>query len=397
MRPGDYFQSQDKGCTTMNGLKQNAIKQISTLNLMRITLLIGTLLVIGLMAGTSHARMTKQQGIGQITYSGWGGPSASAKDEALQKAKLSAIEKFTADFSTSKMMSYEKIRPTIESHLDRYITEYKILDDVTDKSAKRYSVVIDASINAALIEVELQKVSAVENVSADERSYLSFVFVSRQVRSRQAFDARRTERTVEMTTTEETEETYVDGDQIEFAGETMQDNMRTTGGSTLQKSDAIEYDVSSAEDINASMTRIFTSAGYEVIEAEYLQEESQGLVNVTEFIEDFRYGDDISGDTRRDAARGCRDVGVQYFAIGTLDVGTKDTDPVSGLNRVYVSVNGKVMDLKGRFPKTVASIGPVQYAGTGPDQAVARRNALRQAGEKAAMDLVAQLRAKDIK
>ena len=381
----------------MNRLDQCAMKKISKLGLILVAPLIGSLLAIGLVADTSYAQTVKQQGVGQIAYSGWGSPSASSKNEAIQKAKLSAIEKYTASFSTSKMMNYEKIRSVVESNLDRYITEYKILDDVTDKSAKRYSVVVDASINTALIEVELQKVSAVERVSADERSYLSFVFVSREMRSRQAFDARRTDRTVETSTAEEREEIYVDGDQIEFAGETMKDSVRTAGGSTLQKSDEIKYDVSSAEDINASMTSIFTSAGYEVVEAEYLQEESQGLVNVSEFIEEFRYGDDISGATRRDAAKGCRDVGVRYFAIGTLDVGAKDTDPVSGLNRIYVSVNGKVMDLKGRFPKTVASIGPVQYAGTGPDQTVARRNALRRAGESAANDLVSQLRAKDIK
>ncbi len=67
------------------------------------------------------------------------------------------------------------------------------------------------------------------------------------------------------------------------------------------------------------------------------------------------------------------------------------------MTRVYVSVNGKVMDLRGRFPKTVASVGPVQYAGLGPDIIVARRNALRQAGEHAAHDLTSKMQAKGIK
>jgi hypothetical protein len=366
-------------------------------NIASVLMVICTLIAITLVAEAGYAQSTKQQGVGQIKYSGWGGPSSNVKDEAVQKAKLSAIEKYTAGFTTSKMMSYEKIRTTIEGNLDRYITEYKILADETDKDAKRYSVVIDASINVALIEVELQKVSAIESVSADEKSYLSFVFVAREVSSRKAFDARRTERTVEESLSEEAEVAHADGASAGITSEIRTDRIRTTGGLTLQKSDEVEYDVSSAQDINAAMTNIFTSAGYEVIEADYLQEESNGLVNVENFIADFRYGDDISGDTRRDAAKGCRELGVQFFAIGTMDVGAKDIDSVSGLYRVYVSVNGKIMDLKGRFPKTVASIGPVQFAGLGPEQSVARRNALRQAGESAAKDLVSQLRAKDIK
>ncbi len=343
------------------------------------------------------AGIVKQQGVGQISYSGWGGPSSEVKQDAIEKAKKSSIENYSATFSTAKMMNYEKIRNSIEGNLDRYITDYKVIDDDTDKDAKRYSVVIEASINTSLIEVELQKVSSVENASLDEKSYLSFVFVAREVVSRKAFDARRSKRVVQESTTEEREEAYVDGEQMGYANETLKDSVQTTGGSTLQKSDKIEYDVSNAEDINATMTDIFSQAGYEVIEADYLQEETGNLVNVDDFKEDFRYGDDISGSTRRNAAKGCRSVGVEYFAIGTLDVGAKDIDPVSGMTRVFVSVNGKIMDLRGRFPKTVASVGPVQYAGLGPDQTVARRNALRQAGKKAAEDLTNKLRAKSIK
>jgi len=353
--------------------------------------------VLLLLSSLAMAEIVKQQGVGQTTYKGWGSPSSDVKQEALEKAKKSAIGKYSASFSTAKMMNYEKIRNTVEADLDRYITDYRVIDDDTDKSAKRYSVVIDASINASLIEVELQKVSAVQNTSSDEQSLLSFVFIAREVTSRKSFDAKRSKRVVEESTVEESEEAHVDGEQIGYASESLKDTVRKTGGSTTQKSDQLEYDVSNAEDINSVMNGIFSSAGYEVIEAVYLQDESGGLVNVEDFMEDFRFGDDISGATRRNAAKGCRNVGIDYFAIGTLDVGVKDIDPVSGLTRVYVSVNGKIMDMRKRFPKTVASVGPIQYAGIGPDQSVAKRNALRQAGENAAKDLTSKLRAKDIK
>ena len=350
-----------------------------------------------LFSSMAYGDVVRQQGLGQVAYKGWGGPSAEIKQEAILKAQSSAINKYTATFSSAKMLNYEKIRNLVENNLDCYIAEYRIIDDDVDKDAKIYRVVLEVAINATLIEVELQKASAVQNASVGEKSYLSFVFVAREVTSRKSFDARKTKRVVDESTVEESEETHIEGGQMGFAGETLKDTVHKTGGSTLQKSDQVKYDVSNAADINAAMTQIFSSAGYEVVEAEYLQDESEGLVNVQDFIEDFRFGDDISGATRRNAAKGCRTLGVEYFAIGTLDVGAKDIDPVSGLTRVYVSVNGKIMDLRNRFPKTVASVGPIQYAGLGPDQMVASRNALRQAGENAAQDLTSQLRAKGIK
>jgi hypothetical protein len=356
-------------------------------------------LAILLVSTSALAEGVRQQGLGQVTYSSWGNPSAEVKREAVEKAKLSAIQKYTASFSTAQMIDFEKIRATVESDLDRYIPEYRILDDDLDKDAKRYSVVIEALINTSLIEIELQKVSAVQKAPADEKSYLCFVFVAREVKSRKSYDARRTERVVEETSTDEQEEAHVEGDQMGFAGESSKDTRRTTGGSALQKSDEFEYDVSQGgeSEINSAMTPVFTTAGFEVVDADYLKDETSGLVDVERFREDFRFGNDISGSTKRDAVQGCRSSGVQYFAIGTLDVGAKDIDPVSGLTRVYVSVNGKIIDLQGRLPKTVASIGPVQYSGLGSDQNVARRNALLLAGENAAKDLTSQLRAKDIK
>ena len=356
-----------------------------------------TVLIVILFSTVAFAEIVRQQGVGQVSYYGWGGASSSVKQEAIQKAKLSALEKYAATFPTSKLMNFEIIIGTVSEQSYRFIPEFNVVDDETDKDAKRYSVVIDAGINATLIEVELQKVSAVQNVDAFDRSPLAFVFVAREVKSQKSFAARKTERTVEESIVEESEEAYVDGERMGYASEGLKDTTKTTGGSTLQKSDELIYDVTSAGDINSAISEIFSSANYEPVEAEYLEEESGGLISVYNFIEDFGYGDDISGSTRSNMAKGCRHLDIPYFAIGTLDIGAKDTDPVTGATRVYVSVTGKVLSVKGRFPKTVASVGPVQYAGLGPNQAVASRNALKLAGQKAAQDLVAQLRAKDVK
>jgi len=82
---------------------------------------------------------------------------------------------------------------------------------------------------------------------------------------------------------------------------------------------------------------------------------------------------------------------IPYLALATLDVGLPDTDPATGLARVYVTVTGKVVDVTGRFPRTLASVGPEQFAGTGPSSDVAQTNALKLAADKAARELVSQV------
>jgi hypothetical protein len=78
-------------------------------------------------------------------------------------------------------------------------------------------------------------------------------------------------------------------------------------------------------------------------------------------------------------------------------VGLSDTDPVSGMKRVFVSTRAQVWTLEKRLPKNVASVGPVQFSGLGPDAQVATRNALNLAAEEAAKEIVAILNSKGIR
>ena len=61
-----------------------------------------------------------------------------------------------------------------------------------------------------------------------------------------------------------------------------------------------------------------------------------------------------------------------------------------------MTVTGKVLDVRGRFPRTVSSVGPMQYAGTGPSETVARTNALQLAAEKAAQQMINELNVKAV-
>lgn len=341
-------------------------------------------------------QMVEKQGIGQMNYEGRFSIKTSDKQQALDMAKLNALQSLTASFDTAKQMEYAKIDSIVKRNLDRFVPSLLILDESVDKKAKSYTVVGRATINLGLIEMELNKVSAVKNVSEEERSYLTFIFLSRKAASVKQYDEKVSKRT-DTTSVEEISETQaMDGSTVAASGETYTSDSSTTGGSIEIKSDKIQYDVSSSDDINTTVLKVFGNAGYEVVEAEMVADETDGQMDLNAFVEDFSQGEDISARTRKGAANGCRDLEIRFLAIGKLDLGQNLKDPATGMTRVYVNVNAKVYDVSKRFPKTVAGVGPVQYSGMGPTQDVAQRNALQLAGDKAASELVSQMRSKNL-
>lgn len=341
------------------------------------------------------AQMVEKQGVGRINYDGRFN-KVEDRQFAIKQAKLNALQAVVASFETAKAKEYSKIRALVEADLDRYVPSFIELDDELDKKEKTFVVVIRAKVNLMEIEREIAKVSAVANVSEEDRSYLTFVFLSRKAATVKQFDAKVTKREDSNVVEETTETQAVGGQTVALSGDTYKSKSTTTGGATEVKSDKITYEVSSSDDINTTVLRVFGDAGYEAIEAEMVADETEGKMDLEAFKYDFSNGEDISAATRKGAAEGCRDLDIRFLAIGKLDIGQNIKDPVTGMTRVYVNVNAKVYDVSKRFPKTVASVGPVQFSGLGPTQDVAQRNALQTSGNKAASDLVSQMRSKNL-
>lgn len=340
------------------------------------------------------AQVVEARGSGTVNYNVR--KTAADERQALELAQRNAVANYASNLSAAKRREFLEVEQTVLANLDRYIASTTILDEVTDRTSRRYTVTVRIQLQAGLIDELIARNAAALNVNEQEKSYLSFVFVARRVSSRVEFDSRRTDRSLEERASDESE-------QMEFtsAGARVESRqtvatMTTTGGSTLQRADQLQFEVSSAMEINSAVIDVFSTAGFVVVEAEFLEAETNGKLSVARFREDFGVGEDLSASTLRDAAAGCRDVDVRFLAVGTMDVGMSERDPVSGLIKVFVSVNGKVYDVSGRFPRTVASIGPVQYAGAGPDAQVAERNALSLAGRAAAEGLVSQMRTQNL-
>jgi hypothetical protein len=348
---------------------------------------------------TAPSAFAQQDGMvsvkGMARVDDWVRWDAFSGRDAQQKAKINALENYIAQDATRQKL-YEQQRQKFVDNIDNYVASVVTLSEDKDDKAKSYIVVVRAEIRAAAVQSTLNAGSATEGTAAGERSEITFVFVSRQQDTAQSFDDKVYKR-VEQTGSygEKTNEgEAVRGSSVSTSGsreETVSASI-TTGGSTTRRSDNITWKVSNADEINTAMTGSLSAAGYEVIDAGYVDG-----INVERIRKDFSTGNDLPSATMKDIANGVRAAGIPYLAYGTLDVGMRDRDPVSGNVRVFVTVTGKLLDMRGRFPKTVSSVGPVQYAGLGPDENVARTNALKDAAEKTAQQMVNELNVRGVR
>jgi len=327
--------------------------------------------------------------------------SADNRAEALNKAKINALEAYVAETGPAKLRLFEARRDEFIRDVDRYVLSTVTLAENEDKKAKTYGITVRAEINTTLLQTKLDTGSAVAGARAAERSMLTFLFMARSQDTVQSFQDKEYRRVdVGQNYSEGTREgESFRGGSISTSGSVNQtaSSTITTGGSTTQRSDSVSWKVANASEVNSAMTGAFSAAGYEVVEAEYVEGESGGLLSIERIRKDFSTGNDLSAATLRDTANGIRAASIPYLAVGTLDVGMRDRDPVSGNVRVFVTVTGKVLDVTGRFPRTVSSVGPVQFSGTGPTETVARTNALQVASESAAQQMINELNVKAVR
>lgn len=363
-----------------------------------LTLLL-SFLAVSLLSAAAFADTPAEKGMGSVNY-GWR-LSSENRQEAVRKAKVNAIERYIADTNAARSRVFDQQRERIAAHIDDYVLGATVLSEDDNKAAKTYSVTVRADINGTRLLNDLGGGSAsASDVASTQHNTLTFLFLARSQASVQSFDAKVYKRAdVDTSTARKTNE----GESIHGNNVGTSDHAEehasvavTTGGSTTRKADKVDWAVSRATEINTAMTGIFADAGYDVVEADQVEGASNGLLNIDQIRGAYGHGDDLPSKLTHDATLGVQQAGIGLFALGTLDVGMQDVDPVSGNARVYVTVTGKVYNVQGRFARTLSSVGPVQYAGLGPDASVARTNALKIAAQKAAQQMVDELNNKGL-
>lgn len=364
--------------------------------------LIMALLGLGLPA---HAQVESAKGMASVNYAAKLTPEIKAK--AFHDAELNAIERYVAESGASQSESFDVIREKVSASLSDYVLGATLLSEDNRADARQYSVAVHVDLNAARLRNVLKNSSAVANTTDQQKSPLTFVFVARAQNSIKAFDAHTYKRTDDKRTAEGSRDQSRAGTEGESIGaaqvatnsstsersqaQASSSSVTESGGSTMRRADEVTWTLVPVGYINTIVTGIFDAAAFEVVEAEYVEPQSNGLLSIQALQSDYKSGNDLQPQTLRNAVQGLQAAQIPYLALATLDVGIPDKDPTTGLIRVYVTVTAKVVQVTGRFPRNVAAAGPEQFAGLGPSADVAQTNALKLAADKAARELVSQI------
>jgi uncharacterized protein YdbL (DUF1318 family) len=341
----------------------------------------------------TNNNIVRQKGQGSVAYSGKKKPKDEIARVAIIEAKKDALQRYVARFNTARRANYEKVAAEIQRRLEDVVPNANLLDEGHLANANLWSVIIEAGIDDNLIEQIIQADSAKERASAGgggkSESYITFVFVARELESAVSFDEKRT--VVANAETEKRGATTAaaEGDAVSISNKSGSTSVTQTGGSTERKAEQRKYRVFTVGEVDAAVNNVLTTAGYEVVSA------VDADLKMNDFKRDYETGD-IQPETRREAVKNARGNEISYLGTASMDVGLPQKDPATGMFRVYITVNSQVSDLRKRLPKTVVSIAGKAYAGLGPDEQVARTNALNTAAKEMAAELVDQLRLKTV-
>ncbi|MDR0227004.1 MAG: hypothetical protein LBI66_11325 [Burkholderiaceae bacterium] len=363
-------------------------------------------LSLALCAAGVHAQVQQARGKASVSYQG---PQVGAEDKAraLMAAQLKAVEFYYAEAGQSESENFDAVRDRIRSDPDRYILEHTVLSEEDSVDRKQYTVSVRVALNVANLRNAVKSNSAVVKAGPAGRSPLAFIFVSRQVASSKSFDDRVYKRVDESddvkaqvaSSEKGSEGESLRGGRISTSASTSgtvnasvkSSRVSESGGSTTRRASESSWRLIPSANLSQVFTSNFAKAGFKVSEAAMVEPYTGGHFKVAAVENDYKSGMDLQSSTLASMVAGMRTAQIPYIALGTLDVGLADQDPQTGLVRVGVTVNAKILDIGQTIPDTIAAVGPVQYAGMGPSEDEARNNALKLAANNAARDLTSQI------
>ena len=336
----------------------------------------------------------ERKGAATSNYTSGSKPNDNEIKDAHDKAVASVWDSYTAEFNTAKMKQYMLVKDDIKSHLNDFIISFVLIEDQINPDSKTITSVVKLKINESALEAKLSTLSAAGQKSSGEGSAIAFVFTVRQLESSISYkdkvvsmsqnkSAKRSTNTMGATTDSVSSESI---------------DKSTTGGSVEKKSSSLKYhslNISvSSKDIESAMNSVLSPKGFEVSSYDDIVAQCGGIPRKKiekEFIET----NDMSVESRKVVIKSFRDCEIKFFSTATLDVGLADKD-AAGNQSVVVSVRADIDNIEKKLPKRVASIGPVQAIGSGPDDQTATREAIKNAAIEAAKVIVDQLNAKGL-
>lgn len=353
------------------------------------------------------AQIVTVKGVNTITYATV--LTAPEKEKAYRTAQVAAVERYFAENGEAESQNFEAIQEKVEANLDKFILSSTVLNEQDQPGLRKYSITLRVELNVAKLRNTLKGASATAKVSNAEKSQMVYVFVAREVASIKSFDDRvvqRAELSEEVAVEESKSKKSKEGESVKGNSVATNGSKKVsanvsvkqsatleTGGSTTRRSDDVAYRLLPLGNQKTSTTSVFSQAGFVVADPEFvLADGDLKAVNA-----DYSKGNDLAPATIRGVVQSLRKAQVPYLVLATFDVNAPSQDGATGLQRVSVSVTGRVLDLTNQIPREVASVPPVQYFGLGADNATATTKALKDASIAAAREVVSRLNAAGVR
>lgn len=321
---------------------------------------------------------------------------------AIEKAKISAWEKYTSTFTSEKISTYENL-PSSSPH-NEFIIDYVVLSSDCSKSDRTFTVVIRANINEAKLNNALRSSSGSSQTQKNLQGQgIVVLVVPRKTTEAKSFDARVTKQSMTKNSLEADEIIVADENSTSITESSTQRQSVTTGGSTSSKATQRTYEIGDINDANAQINNVLAPLGMRTFNAARLESMAQRYGYepfLNEVLNQFSgkagdLGANISPQKQNEIIDIIIDVGqgrLNYFLLGTVDYSVPRDDPDTGAKKSDVLVNIQLFRIDDFFgAESVASVGPEIKSAFGETDVLAQTAALKKAFVEATNSLIFKL------
>ena len=382
---------------------------------------IKTILILLLLSPlTPEAQVISEKGIGSMELQRLTCRNNRPSDQkvhlaAIEKAKLSAWSKYTANFDAEKTAAYLKKESDFTGNLENYITEWVVLDADCSKSRRVYTISLRVSINANKVDSILVTGAGNSELRADLKGQgIVYLVVPRDTDIADIFDAKVTKQSETKRSLSADEMISESDGSVSITEASTQRESVTTGGKTQQKRTKRTYVIGDLTSATSQIGNTLRSLGMSSMDASTLerraitcnkcnnfyQADEDGNLFLADVLKQYTgevgdYGANISPNTLAEITDIIIDGGQgrgKYFMLGTIDASTARDDPDTGAKKVDVFVNLQLYELDDFFgPQVVATVGPETKSAFGETDVSAKNEALKKAFSEATSSLLFKL------
>jgi len=329
------------------------------------------------------------------------------KKKVLPMARQEIWKSYVGRQDSSTIALLEKHKEVFNKRLEEVISNIEFGDEQVLKDVRRMKFTVRAVVNDNIVNNIISTLSG--SAKSGEGSPFGFLILPRLQFEAKSFDATvvkkasaSTKMVNEKVSADQVKETDGGASERNIEGDKVSMSMSAkTSGSTTRKSQQAKWRLGNSKNVNASIVKYLSEAGFEPSSYDDIASDPEcaASVKLKDAQQDFLASEtaEIGGEVRFGMFSAARKCDYKFFAIGTMDIDSIESDRASGGVRVRVAVNIQVHDVKRPRNPIVVSVGPVFFDGVDRQEDGAIDQALIKSAKEASQIIVNQMRAKDLK